>query len=71
MKSPNIQGSKLVMVDNKIQFPEARYELALGGDQWVRTNKLNAQQGPVDSYIGGFAGNQLWCIDCGLWMDII
>ena len=53
--------SKLNIVDNKIQFPEAGYELALGGDKWARTIKLNAAQGPGDSYIGGFAGHDLWC----------
>ena len=66
IKSSNAQIGRLVIVDNKIQFPEAGYELALGGDQWVRTNKLNAAQGPAESYIGGFAGNQLWCKD-RLW----
>ena len=58
-----IQIGKLVIVDNKIQFPGAGYELALGSDQWVRTNKLNAAQGPIESYVGGFAFNQLFCKD--------
>lgn len=53
---------KLNIVNNKIQFPGSGYEIAFGGDQWVRTNKLNSPEGPGESYIGGFAGSDLWCL---------
>lgn len=56
---------KLNIVGNKIQIPGSNYEMAFGEDHWIRTNKLNSPEGPGESYIGGFAGNDLWC-----WKDI-
>lgn len=50
---------KLNIVKNKIQFPGGDYEIAFGEDKWVRTNKINGQEGTA--YVGGFAGHDLWC----------